>query len=481
MNYFQSQHHLGPSSVFFRLDSKFFREARDSWTKIQFDGAVLSVLDIKRSIMQHENLTGSSETFDLVLTNSQTGEEFREEGFLVPRNSSLVVRKIPSTVEASSRIRVPPETVTSGDGQTRDPIYGGGRIIGAPQEETDDSIVNFLAEREKEAASNANIPGIPNPREELAKASFGLAGYRYNQRFDPGAKPPPGYICHRCQQTGHFIRFCPTNDDPSYNFRRPKPATGIPRSFLKPVEAPTSGAGENAPRLLLPDATFAVAIPNQRQFIRSLADSGSVTELPSQTNKNSPPNTLANGGLVQSSSVPQQKINEAAPLRDELYCPLCRNPFVNAVMPSCCFATFCDVCIRMFLSASENPQCPICRSPECTVDVIKPNIGFQKAVDDYLETHPEKAPPILFEAIKKISEQQEKLAQIPSNSVPVSEINPEFVNPFSNSSNIAESKQYHRTINPKNTCFRCGEQGHYASTCTNEPNPNAYNPTRAAF
>jgi len=49
----------------------------------------------------------------------------------------------------------------------------------------------------------------------------------------PSTQPPPGYMCYRCMKPGHFIRFCPTNGDPAFDFRRAKPATGIPREFLR--------------------------------------------------------------------------------------------------------------------------------------------------------------------------------------------------------------------------------------------------------
>ncbi|WZY88053.1 hypothetical protein YC2023_044788 [Brassica napus] len=44
--------------------------------------------------------------------------------------------------------------------------------------------------------------------------------------------PPPGYICHRCYVSGHFIQSCSTNGDPNYDVKRIKPHTGIPKSML---------------------------------------------------------------------------------------------------------------------------------------------------------------------------------------------------------------------------------------------------------
>ncbi len=34
--------------------------------------------------------------------------------------------------------------------------------------------------------------------------------------------PPPTYVCHRCQQTGHWINMCPTNGDTNFDFKRIK-------------------------------------------------------------------------------------------------------------------------------------------------------------------------------------------------------------------------------------------------------------------
>ncbi len=70
--------------------------------------------------------------------------------------------------------------------------------------------------------------------------------------------PPPSYICHRCNQPGHFINNCPTNDDPTYDIHKVKKATGIPRAFLKEV-----AGGDARATLMLPGGGFAVMQPNR--------------------------------------------------------------------------------------------------------------------------------------------------------------------------------------------------------------------------
>lgn len=42
----------------------------------------------------------------------------------------------------------------------------------------------------------------------------GKPSYR-SQRGDP----PPGYVCHRCHVSGHWIQDCPTNGDPKFDKR----------------------------------------------------------------------------------------------------------------------------------------------------------------------------------------------------------------------------------------------------------------------
>jgi protein MPE1 len=69
--------------------------------------------------------------------------------------------------------------------------------------------------------------------------------------------PPPNYVCFRCNQRGHYISDCPTADDPAYDPPRVKRATGIPKSFLKSVEANTAGA------MLGPEGNYVVFQQNE--------------------------------------------------------------------------------------------------------------------------------------------------------------------------------------------------------------------------
>jgi hypothetical protein len=49
-------------------------KTQKNWDAISFDNAVISVLDLKRAIVRQKKLDKNSDDFDLLLTNSQTGE-----------------------------------------------------------------------------------------------------------------------------------------------------------------------------------------------------------------------------------------------------------------------------------------------------------------------------------------------------------------------------------------------------------------------
>jgi hypothetical protein len=46
-----------------------------------------------------------------------------------------------------------------------------------------------------------------------------MRGGRGRGREQPNSVPPSfmNYVCRRCNKTGHFIQFCPTNNDPSFD------------------------------------------------------------------------------------------------------------------------------------------------------------------------------------------------------------------------------------------------------------------------
>ncbi|KAL8111491.1 hypothetical protein AgCh_019267 [Apium graveolens] len=156
--------------------------------------------------------------------------------------------------------------------------------------------------------------------------------------------PPAGYICHRCNEPGHFIQHCPTNGDPAFDIKRTKPPTGIPKSMLVATQD-----GSYA----LPSDHFAVLKPNEDAFekeIERMPSTHSVGDLPA-----------------------------------ELYCPLCRTVMKDAVLASkCCFKSFCDKCIRDYIISKS--LC-FCGATNIRADDLLPNKTLRGTIVRILESN----------------------------------------------------------------------------------------------
>jgi len=167
-------------------------------------------------------------------------------------------------------------------------------------------------------------------------SSGGHSGY---DRFDPNAKPPPGYICHRCGKPGHFKRYCPASQ-PKYNSRKE----------MQQAQA----EGKDVPK------TRPV---NENEFDRLLLR-GSY-QIPARTTR-----------------------AEIAARNSKYICPIC-GKLVRDAVNACCDTNYCNECIRQALIVGEF-KCPTCGSDADDVeeDEIVPNGEIRKAVYDFL--HPEK-------------------------------------------------------------------------------------------
>jgi protein MPE1 len=77
----------------------------------------------------------------------------------------------------------------------------------------------------------------------------------------PARTPPPGYVCFRCGDKGHYISHCPTIGNSEFDNRpRIKRTTGIPKMFLKTVEDKSQ---VNGGLMITQDGEFVVAQPNE--------------------------------------------------------------------------------------------------------------------------------------------------------------------------------------------------------------------------
>ena len=74
--------------------------------------------------------------------------------------------------------------------------------------------------------------------------------------------PPPSYICHRCQNPGHWKNECPSLTDPNYIPPRVfKPPTGIPKTMLRTAQS------EQEKQLAMRTSTGELVIPKCQETV----------------------------------------------------------------------------------------------------------------------------------------------------------------------------------------------------------------------
>jgi hypothetical protein len=128
-----------------------------TWEHITFEGAAVSVLELKQAIV-NKDFKGKIEG-DLLISNSQTGEVYRSDGYLVPRNTSVSVKRNPGKNLDMSK--APPNAAGVAKG-----------IVRTAEDEQMLKVLN--------KANTGDVAGGNQFRRD--------------------------YICNRCKQPGHHIK-----------------------------------------------------------------------------------------------------------------------------------------------------------------------------------------------------------------------------------------------------------------------------------
>ncbi|TYI70213.1 hypothetical protein E1A91_D08G206000v1 [Gossypium mustelinum] len=351
-----------------------FKSARD-FDSIAMDGPFISVGTLKEKIFESKHL-GRGTDFDLVVTNAQTNEEYLDEAMLIPKNTSVLIRRVPGRprmpIVAAQEPKVENQTKNAQlekinflDAESSVPKYTedtewdefGNDLYSIPETlpvQSSNPVHNAppsnKADEDNKIKALIDTPALDWQRQGAdgfgpgRGFGRGMGGRMGGRGFGLERKtPPPGYVCHRCKVPGHFIQHCPTNGDPNYDIKRVKPPTGIPKSMLM---ATPDGS------YALPSGAVAVLKPNEAAFEREIE------------------------GLPSTRPV--------GDLPPELHCPLCKEVMKDAVLTSkCCFTSFCDKCIRDHIISKL--MC-VCGASNILADDLLPNKTLRDTINRILES-----------------------------------------------------------------------------------------------
>ena len=319
-------------------------KSQKSPSRITFDGTGISVFDLKREIILANKLESTADTFELRLSNPDTGEPYDADTEIIPRSSSVIARRVPAVRQGSR------------DSATR--YVSGSLVVNAKNAARREDFKSSGSDTTSTATDSGpvRIPvGGKATEEDMLNAMFQAQGEQWQKTqqemetkapvYTPrnvapmGAEkePPPSYICHRCGQKGHYISHCPTLNDPNWETKRVRRTTGIPKSMLRTVEKPAD------------DDSGSYLMDANGQYVVAVADDRSWQDFQKRQ-------------LQQTAKAKRQ-------VPEELQDPITHELMVDPRKMPCCGKTYSDTSIEKALINSEF-TCPNCGTEDVYIDQL---------------------------------------------------------------------------------------------------------------
>ncbi|CAG9812143.1 unnamed protein product [Chironomus riparius] len=198
-------------------------KSENIFSQILFDGIYISVADIKKEIYKQRKL-GRSENVDLMISNASNNEKYIEDDCLVPKNTSVIVMRVPSA---------------NPSGKTKKFIKNYSQEV--PQAAPINTTKTF-------APVSTNLLTMKGTEEDkifamMMQSTLDYQTYQIQPQNNNFSVPPSTYICRKCHIPGHFIRNCTLvlkqtyRYDPKAPRKESKKMTGIPMSMRNKTES----------------------------------------------------------------------------------------------------------------------------------------------------------------------------------------------------------------------------------------------------
>ncbi|KKK20936.1 hypothetical protein AOCH_001167 [Aspergillus ochraceoroseus] len=347
------------SSVHFKFKSQ--KEP----SRVTFDGTGISVFELKREIINQSRL-GDGTDFELSIYNEDTGEEYDDDTSVIPRSTSVIARRLPASrpgkggaaryvsgkmpVNARSAPRNDPSALNRAAATSSHPVSNG--VLELNNAQTEEEKINALF--------NLQANQWREQQQEMANATPVQFGRGRGKPVNvPDHPPPPGYLCYRCREKGHWIQACPTNNDPKFDGKyRVKRSTGIPRSLQTKVEKPESlmldGSAEDL-------RNTGVMVNADGDFIITKPDNAAWELYQEKVKANA-------AAAAEAAAAEQSKELQARGLE----CPIDKRMFLEPTETPCCQKTYCNDCITNALIESDF-VCPGCGTEGVLLDNLTVN------------------------------------------------------------------------------------------------------------
>lgn len=343
------------STIFYRFKSQ------KTPSRILFDGTGLTVFDLKREIILNNKL-GDGTDFQLKLYSMDNGEEIDEDQIVIPRSSSVVVKRSPAFKSSMMN-----NTVLNAARY----VTGKPRVFAHPKKKAlpPGKVVNNTGGSEEERIANmfaTQANEWERTQEEMSSATPVIHSHRGTNGDD--GPPPAGYMCYRCGSRTHWIKNCPTNNDPNFEGKRIKRTTGIPKKFLQTIEVDTSNMSneEMTQRKIM--------ITDEGKFVVQVEDKQSWDEYQRRQER-------------RELKGKEEDVKFYKDLPKELKCPITGGILKDPVRTSgCCKKVVSRVALEDSL-LSNDFLCPLCGQEEVLLDTLEGDKEMQKKVEEYMKEH----------------------------------------------------------------------------------------------